>query len=414
VASPDAAEPLVEVPLQPARTLGLLSGAHAINHALGVLLPLVYLKVAQDFSVGTDAIAILTALGNFGAGVIQLLFGGLTRSFSRRSILAWGNILMGTAMAAQALAGGFFAFSVANIASRLGGSPQHPVGNAILAEQFPPWRRGFAISAHIAGGNVGTVAVPIVGTALLATLGWRATVVIFGIPAVVVAIGIAIFVHESGTDRAAAQAQGSVVAGFKETLRDRDLLILNLASTIAAGGRGLGVIALFAPFYLSRVVGLDVVTVGWMYTILLLGSVPAPLVAGWLSDRIGRLPVILASYLGAAAGMIIFVSVGSNLLGLWLGIIVMGVFAFVESPQLQAVLADIAPPHIRDVAFATYYTIAFGVGSLWTAVFGAILGVAGDAVGLPQVFWIMAATFVAAAIAVLPVRMTPRDVAAAG
>ena len=58
-------------------------------------------------------------------------------------------------MAAQALATGFLSFAIPNIASRIGGSPQHPVGNGLLAEQFPTERRGFAISAHIAGGNVG-------------------------------------------------------------------------------------------------------------------------------------------------------------------------------------------------------------------------------------------------------------------
>ena len=50
----------------------------------------------------------------------------------------------------------------------------------------------------------------------------------------------------------------------------------------------------------------------------------------------------------------------------------MGLFAFAESPQLQALLADVVPTGIRDVAFALYFTLAFGVGSLWTAVYGAV------------------------------------------
>ena len=66
-------------------------------------------------------------------------------------------------MAAQALAAAFLPVRRANLISRVAGSPQHPVGNGLLAEQFPAERRGFAISAHIAGGNVGTVAVPLLG-----------------------------------------------------------------------------------------------------------------------------------------------------------------------------------------------------------------------------------------------------------
>ncbi len=59
----------------------------------------------------------------------------------------------------------------------------------------------------------------------------------------------------------------------------------------------------------------------------------------------------------------------------------MGLFSFAESPQLQALLADISPPSIRDASFALYFTLAFGVGSLWTAVYGVIIGTVGEATG---------------------------------
>lgn len=395
--------------MRPIRTLWLLAGAHAVNHALAILLPLVYLQVIDEMHVDAAAIAILSAVGSLTSGLAQLGYSGLTRAFSRRAILVAGGIVFGGGMALQGLVHSFGAFSAANVASKIGASPQHPVGNALLAEQFPPHRRGFAISAHIAGGNVGTLAVPLIGTWLIAGIGWRSTVVLFGVPAILIAIAIAALVRESGADREAARAHGSLRNAFASVLRDRDLLMLYFASVVAAGGRGLGVITLFVPLYLSEVLHLDTTTIGWMYTVLLLGSVPAPLAAGWLSDRIGRRPVILAAYLFAAAGMALFVLAGSNLAVVWAAIVVISVFAYVESPQLQAILADIAPPAVRDTAFSTYFTLAFGVGSLWTAVFGVILGAAGDVAGLPMVFWIMALTFVAGGLAIIPIRTTPRD-----
>ena len=84
------------------------------------------------------------------------------------------------------------------LADRL--SPQHPVGNGLLAEQFPTERRGFAISAHIAGGNVGTVVVALIGAPLIAAVGWRGASIFFGIPAVIIAVLILMFVRERGTD----------------------------------------------------------------------------------------------------------------------------------------------------------------------------------------------------------------------
>jgi MFS family permease len=140
-----------------------------------------------------------------------------------------------------------------------------------------------------------------------------------------------------------------------------------------------------------------------MYGALIVLSVPMPLVAGWLSDRVGRRPVIVGAYVGGAVGFAIFISVGSSLLGLWLGLAVMGLFSFAESPQLQALLADVAPSGIRDVVFAFYFTLAFGVGSLWTAVYGTIIDAVGEAAGLPIVFWLMAASFTAAAVTMWPI-----------
>jgi putative MFS transporter len=129
-----------------------------------------------------------------------------------------------------------------------------------------------------------------------------------------------------------------------------------------------------------------------------------PLIAGWLSDRIGRRPVIIGVYVGGAIAFAVFLLVGSSIAGLWLGILLMGLFSFAESPQLQALLADLAPPTVRDTSFALYFTLAFGVGSLWTALYGGIIDVAGNQAGLPIVFWLMAGSFVLAALAVLPIR----------
>ena len=390
------------------RTLWLLSFAHAVNHAQAVLLPLVYIRIIAEFGVSAGTIALLAAVGSVASGAVQLSYAKLTRMISRRKLLAVGGALMGGGFTAQAAAPTFPTFALVNVLSRIGGSPQHPVGNGLLAEQFPEHRRGFAISAHISGGNVGTVAVALLGARFIADLGWRETVVLFGIPAVIVALAILLFVRETGHDQAAAVAHGSVREAFGTILRDPDHRWIYLTSVLGGGGRGLGIVNLFALLYLSRVLGLPPETTDVMYGALIVLSVPMPLLAGWLSDRLGRKPVIIGAYVGGAIGFILFLLVGSSLVGLWAAIFVMGLFSFAESPQLQALLADIAPPTIRDASFALYFTLAFGVGSLWTFVYGLIIELAGEPVGLPIVFVLMAASFITAGLAVLPVRAGDR------
>jgi MHS family alpha-ketoglutarate permease-like MFS transporter len=141
-----------------------------------------------------------------------------------------------------------------------------------------------------------------------------------------------------------------------------------------------------------------------MYAALIVFSVPMPLLAGWLSDRLGRKPLIIGAYLGGALGFVVFILAGSSLVWLWAGIILMGLFSFAESPQLQALLADISPPATRDASYALYFTLAFGVGSLWTALYGILIDLTGESTGVPLVFGLMAASFVAAALTTLPIR----------
>jgi MFS family permease len=400
--------------IHPERTLWLLSIAHAVNHAQAVLLPLVYLQILTEFRVTLADVAALAAVGAFASGIIQLSFAKLTRVVSRRVLLGAGGLVFGGGFAAMAAAPTFATFAAVNVASRMGGAPQHPVGNGLLAEQFPEDRRGFAISAHISGGNVGTVIVAAVGAAMIAALGWRWVVVLFGIPAVVVAVAILVLVRETGVDRQAAVAHGSVVDSFRQVLRDKDHRWIYLASVLGGGGRGLGVVNLFALAYLTIDLGLPSAsptdTANLMYNALIVLSVPMPLIAGWLSDRIGRKPVIIGVYVGGAIAFGAFLLAGSSIPLLWLGILLMGLFTFAESPQLQALLADIADPRIRDTSFALYFTLAFGVGSLWTAVYGQLTRpeLLGEAAGLPIVFVIMAASFVLAALSVLPIREPAR------
>ncbi|CAN5484300.1 YbfB/YjiJ family MFS transporter [soil metagenome] len=397
------------VDVRPHRSLALLSVAHAVNHAFAVLLPLIFLAIIDEFGVGVEAVAFLAAAGAALSGLVQLSYAEITRRVSRRRLLGLGGLLFGGGFAAQALANGFATFALANITARIGGSPQHPVGNGLLAEQFPESRRGFAISAHIAGGNVGTVVVAVIGVPLLAWLGWRGASVVFGVAAIIIALLILGLIREHGTDRAAAVAGGSSRDALRRVVADRDLRWLFLTSVLGGGGRGLGVVNLFVLLYLTRVIGVGEATSGLMYGALIVFSVPMPLVAGWLSDRLGRKPLIIGAYVGGAIGFAVFLLAGSSLPGLWLGIAIMGLFSFAESPQLQALLADIAPPATRDASYALYFTLAFGVGSMWTAVYGIVINVLGESSGLPVVFVLMGITFVAAALATIPIRTERRS-----
>src|SRR5258706_13431004 len=92
------------VQIHPMRSLGLLSVAHAINHAQAVVLPLIFLGIIDEFGVSVETIAFLAAIGAFLSGIVQLSYAGLTRVASRRHLLGFGGILFGGGLAREGFA----------------------------------------------------------------------------------------------------------------------------------------------------------------------------------------------------------------------------------------------------------------------------------------------------------------------
>ena len=90
----------------------------------------------------------------------------------------------------------------------------------------------------------------------------------------------------------------------------------------------------------------------------------------------------------------------------------MGLFSFAESPQLQALLADIADPtHPRHLVRPVLHARLRG-GLALDVPLRPDHRVAGEAAGLPIVFVVMALSFVVAALAVMPIREPPVEGAA--
>ena len=184
---------------------------------------------------------------------------------------------------------------------------------------------------------------PLVGAWIIVSFGWPVAMAAVGVPAVVVGALILVAVRETGTDRAAAVAHGSVRAGFAAVLREPDLRRLFAASSIAAAGRGIGVVSTFVPLYLARSLDLDAGTIALMYTLLLAGSVPGPLIAGRLAGRYGHRPVLIGSYVAGSAALVLLVVAGGSIPLVWLAIGFVGAFVFEEASLLQGLLVEAAP-----------------------------------------------------------------------
>jgi MFS family permease len=382
---------------RPGLTLVLLALSHAVIHAQSALMPLIYPIVIVQFALNPRDIGLFIAITTAVGGSMQLLYGFLTRWVARPVLLGGGQLVFAGGMLLGGLTHSVGQLLGAISIARVGSSPQHPVGNALLSDVYPPERRGFAISAHISGGNVGTVLVPFVGLALISAVGWQATLALFGVPALLTGSLILWRVREDGVAyRSAAREAGSVRDQLRSVVGRRDLRLILGASLIAAGGRGLDIVAPFMLLYLRGPLGISEGTTAVLYALLLVGAVVGPLLAGWLSDRFGRRRTLVVYYLLSAIGVLAFIGAGSNLVLLVPLLLPFGTAVFSESPVLQAFLADRASGPTRDVAFSVYFTFAFGIGAFWAFVTGNVAA----SWGYPVAFTVMAVSYLGAAVLV--------------
>lgn len=370
-------------------------------HAQSALMPLIYPIVIVEFALNPRDIGLFIAITTAVGGTMQLFYGFLTRWVSRPVLLGGGQLLFAAGLLVSGLTRSLGQLLAAVSLARIGASPQHVVGNAVLSDVYPPERRGFAISAHISGGNLGTVLVPFVGLALIGSVGWQTTLALFGIPALLTGSLILWRVREDGAAyRARARRAGSVRGQLGVVLGRRDLRLILGASLIAAGGRGLDIVAPFMLLYLRGPLGISEGTTAVLYALLLVGAVVGPLLAGWLSDHFGRRRTLVVYYVLSAVGVLAFLAAGSNLVLLVPLLLPFGTAVFSESPVLQAFLADRASGPTRDVAFSVYFTCAFGIGAFWAFVIGNVAA----SWGYPVAFVVMAASYLGAAALVALVR----------
>jgi MFS family permease len=411
---------------QDRRALAVMTAAHGIQHFYVAGLAVTYPFVVSQFHVSYAVLGLwLSAAGLLG-GLLQGA-AGLLRRASARAVLTAQDVAMGAASVLGAAAPGFAVFGSARVLGALVSWPQHPVGSAYLSERFPH-RRATVLSWHTAGGSLGTVAVPVLVSAVVAAAGWRWALVALG--AALGAGGLLVRLalpperhgpgHGSGGgqhagdpgDRQAAegqQAEGQqggpgARAGLRQLLRRRQVAAVLAAGTIAAGGRGLGTLSTYIPAYLRSGLHLPTVTVGALFTLIMAASIAGPLAGGMLADRFGRARVLVITYAAAAAAIAAFGYAGRSPWSLAALGCCVGVLAYAESPLLQAVFSDLAGDGAARAAFGAFFAISYGVGSAWIAVIGWIIAAA----GFPAAFAVMAGSFaVAGLIIAVTLRGTP-------
>jgi len=281
--------------------------------------------IARHFFAGVgEGTAFIFALAAFAAGFIvrpfgALVFGRIGDLVGRKNTFLVTMVIMGLSTFLVGLLPGYATLGVAApillVVLRLlqGLAVGGEYGGAVIyvAEHAPPDRRAFDTSWINMMATCGLILslLVIVGFRLLLSeetfqaWGWRAPFLVSAI-LLVISLWIRLKLNESPVYRRMKESGGISKAPFAEAFGRWSNLKLILA---ALGGAVAGSTVIwyasqfYALFFLQRILKVGDLQTNLLMIAALAVAAPSYLVLGWLSDRIGRKPVIIAGIaLGAA------------------------------------------------------------------------------------------------------------------
>ena len=328
--------------------------------------------------------SLMLSLATFAAGFVTRPIGGIvigaySDRVGRRPAMMLSFTLMGVAIVALALIPSYAAIGIAApilaVTARMvqGFSLGGEVGptTAYLLESAPVKSRGFAVAwqaasqgiASTLGGFVGVGLSMVMTPAALDSYGWR---IAFLLGALTIPYGLWIrrglpeTLHHPEVGASAAPPAPRTALGHARD--NRRILILALL-VLAAGTIGTYVFNYTTTFaqhtlHMSPKVSFLAGSVGGV------GGVGAALFGGWLSDRIGRRPVMIwpaTCHFLLILPIYFWITEARSALALIVGTTILSILSGVAGGAFYAAVTETLPKRIRGGAFAMVYSFAIAI-----------------------------------------------------
>ena len=342
-------------------------------------------QIGRYFFPHEDPIAqLLSAFGVFAIGYLMRPIGGVIIGHigdvrGRRAALTVSISAMAIPTFLMGLLPGYQAIGLAapigltllRMVQGLSVGGEYTSSLVFLIEQSPPQRRGLMGAVGACGTTIGILLGSAVGAAFAASMspaaleawGWR---IPFLLGIVVGMTGYVLRRYMAEADTVERRGRAPIV----ETLRDHWRLV--------AGFAGLSVfsaVTFYAGFvylvsWLQTVDGIAPARALEINTLSMVLVLPVLLVAGWLSDRIGRKPLMVLACVGGLLGAVPLFWVLNHPSALMVGlgqiglVLLMGLYYGV----LPAILVESAPEGVRCTAVSLGYNLCYGlIGGLTPA-----------------------------------------------
>ncbi|MFZ1238201.1 MAG: MFS transporter [Anaerolineae bacterium] len=322
-----------------------------------MVINLLPLFLSNVLGVKTNIIGLIEGVAEATASLLKLFSGWLSdRLRARKWLAVAGYGISALSKPFFYLATGWGAVAGARWADRVGKGVRTAPRDALVADSVTPAQRGLAFGFHRAADTAGAVlglsiALLVVWLAQSGSVGltaatFRTLVLISLIPA-----GLAVITLAFGaTDVPVTGAAKAPALGFKDLGRPF-LLFMLVVGIFDLGNSSDAFLVLRAQERGLSVLGVlgMLITFNLIYTLI---STPA----GALSDRIGRRRLLIGGWLVYA---LIYLGFGLAQAAwhIWALYAVYGFYYGMAYGTAKALVADLAPAHLRGAAFGTYSAV---------------------------------------------------------
>lgn len=342
----------------------LLAANVVIALGFGLIAPALP-SFARSFDVGyIAASAVISAFA-----VMRLLFapasGRLVTMLGERRIYLSGLLIVAASTLACAFAQTYWQLLIFRGLGGIGSTMFTVSAMALLIRMSPSDIRGRVSGYFSAGFLIGNITGPLLGGALV-EFGLRLPFVVYSIALLIATIGVAVLLRDGPTQKVQEKVTAGVMS-LREAWADSAYRAV-IAANFAQGWTAMGVRVAIVPLFIADGLGAPDGMSGVALAAFAAGNVAAILIAGRLSDRFGRRPVMLPglAITAAATGVLGF---APELVSTMLLSAVAGVGTGLFAPTNQATLADVLGSRQQGgSALAT-----FGMASDLGAVSGPLL-----------------------------------------
>ena len=345
----------------------ILGGASLAHFAHDGLTDLIYVLLPiwqKQFALDFTGLAMLRCLYYGTMGGLQVPADRWTRRFDGRHALVGATLVAAAGYALMSLPGGLAPLCLGLVAAGIGSSIQHPRASLIVSGAFGRDARR-PLGLYNFAGDLGKAVFPPAVAVLLLLVAWRGATATVAMVATACAAATAIVLPRAGKapaatgrDATAGEAVGTHLAGF------RLLLLVGVLDTATRMG-----FLLFLPS-LVQAKGGGETAVGLAFAAVFGGGAFGKAVCGWLGERYGVIPCVVATEL--ATGALIAAVLACPAVLAFAALPLLGVVINGTSSVLYGTVPELAPSADVGRAFAVFYTAVIGSGALAPVLFGAI------------------------------------------